>query len=185
MFIGMALWKWGVIQGERPARFYAVMALAAYAVGCGLRAWNVAEIMSFTLDPKPGWITDEFARLAVTLGHVGLFNLLMKTVRGRQVLAPFKAVGRMAFSIYILTSVIALWFLFAPWGLGLWGKFGWAQLAVAAALIDVVMLVLANLWLRYYLCGPLEWAWRSLAYWQRQPFVRRGMVPVPGTLAPA
>lgn len=173
MFIGMALFKWGVIQGERSAGFYAALAVCAYAVGCGLRAWDVTQIFRFTLAPHSGWITGEFARLAVTLGHVGLINLLMKGGAGRVLLSPFKAVGRTAFSIYILTSIATLWFIFAPWGLGLWNRFGWAELALAATVIDIVMLVVANIWLRFYLSGPLEWAWRSLTYWKRQPFVRR------------
>ncbi|WP_159976488.1 MULTISPECIES: DUF418 domain-containing protein [unclassified Novosphingobium] len=185
MFIGMALWKWGVIQGERSVRFYAVTAVAAYGLGCGLRAWGVAEIFAFDLAPKPGWITDEFARLAVTLGHVALFNLAMKTGAGRSLLAPFKAVGRMAFSIYVLTSVVTLWFIFAPWGLNLWDRFGWAQLALAATVINVFMLVFANVWMRFFVSGPLEWVWRSLAYGKRQPFARRPAEPSMGTLAPA
>ncbi|KMS60389.1 membrane protein [Novosphingobium barchaimii LL02] len=185
MFIGMALWKWGVIQGERSIGFYAVTAIAAYALGCGLRAWGVAEIFRFDLAPKPNWITDEFARLAVTLGHVALFNLVMKTVAGRSLLRPFKAVGRMAFSIYVLTSVVTLWLIFAPWGLDLWDRFGWAQLALAASVINAFMLVFANVWMRFYVSGPLEWVWRSLAYGRRQPFVRGPVKPSIGTLAPA
>ncbi|AXB76302.1 DUF418 domain-containing protein [Novosphingobium sp. P6W] len=185
MFIGMALWKWGVIQGERSTRFYAVTAIVAYAVGCGLRGWGVAETFRFDLAPKAGWITEEFARLAVTLGHVALFNLAMRTGAGRSLLAPFKAVGRMAFSIYVLTSVVTLWFIFAPWGLDLWDRFGWAQLAAAASVINVFMLVFANLWMRFYVSGPLEWVWRSLVYGKRQPFVRRLVKPSVGTLAPA
>jgi uncharacterized protein len=185
MFIGMALWKWGVIQGERSRRFYAITAVAAYAVGCGLRAWSVSEVFAFTLEPKVGWMTEEIGRLAVTLGHVALFNLLMKTAAGAWALSPFKAVGRMAFSIYVFTSLVTLWFIFAPWGLGLWGRFGWAQLALAAAAIDVVMLVFANVWLRFYLSGPLEWVWRTLAYGKRQPFVRHRAEPVAATPAPA
>jgi uncharacterized protein len=27
-------------------------------------------------------------------------------------------------------------------------------------------------WLRRYRFGPLEWCWRSLTYWQRQPMRR-------------
>ncbi|PNU03094.1 DUF418 domain-containing protein [Novosphingobium guangzhouense] len=172
MCIGMALFKWGVIQGDRSAGFYAGLALAGYVAGCGLRAWYVVEIFRFTPWPNSGMMTAEVARLSVTLGHVGLFNLLMKTATGRTVLAPFKAAGRMAFSIYILTSIVTMWFVFAPWGLGLWDKLGWMQLMVAAAVIDVFMLVFANLWLRFFLSGPLEWSWRSLTYWTRQPFVR-------------
>jgi len=173
MFIGMALWKWRVIQGGRSMRFYTAIAIAAYAVGCGLRAWGVMQAFAFDMAPRPSWITHEFARLAVTLGHVGLFNLLMQTAAGRFLLAPFKAVGRMAFSIYVATSVVTLWFIFAPWGLDLWARFGWAQLALAATVIDVAMLVIANAWLRFYVSGPLEWVWRSLAYGRRQPFARR------------
>jgi uncharacterized protein len=184
MFIGMALFKWGVIQGDKSARFYAALAVVGYAVGCSLRAWNVAQIYRFDLGPTSGWITDEFARLAVTLGHVGLLNLAMKTGAGRAVLAPFKAAGRMAFTIYISTSVVTMWFVFAPWGLNLWDHFGWAGLAAAATVIDAFMLVAANLWLRFFVSGPLEWLWRSLAYGKRQPFARMAGAPA-GVVAPA
>ncbi|MFC0204955.1 DUF418 domain-containing protein [Novosphingobium soli] len=184
MFIGMALFKWGVIQGERSARFYAGLAVASYAVGCGLRAWHVADLYRFALAPPLSSAASEFARLAVTLGHVGLLNLMMKTEAGRNLLAPFKAAGRMAFTIYIFTSLVTLWFVFAPWGLGLWGRFGWTELALAATVIDVVMLVFANLWLRHFVSGPLEWLWRSLAYGKRQPFARAPAPPI-GLAAPA
>lgn len=180
MLLGMALFKWGIIQGDRSPGFYAGLAVAGYAVGCGFRGWDLMEIFKFTPWPTPGMITAEFARLSVTLGHVGLFNLLMKTAMGRAVLSPFKAAGRMAFSIYILTSITTMWFVFAPWGLGLWDKFGWAQLMVTATVIDLGMLVFANVWLRVFLSGPLEWSWRSLTYWTRQPFLRRNpTVPPP------
>ena len=29
-----------------------------------------------------------------------------------------------------------------------------------------------RIWLRYFVFGPLEWLWRSLTYWQREPFRR-------------
>lgn len=170
MFIGMALYKWGVIQGHKSTRFYAGLAVAAYAVGFGLRGWDVSQMLEFNLEPKIGWITSEFARLSVTLGHVAFFNLFAKTAIGYRLLSPFRAAGRMAFSIYVATSVVTLWFVFAPWGLDLWGKLGWAQLALTALIIDALMLVAANLWLRSFACGPLEWLWRSLAYGKKQPF---------------
>jgi uncharacterized protein len=33
----------------------------------------------------------------------------------------------------------------------------------------VVNLVWSWLWLRYFEFGPVEWVWRSLTYWERQP----------------
>jgi uncharacterized protein len=38
------------------------------------------------------------------------------------------------------------------------------------AAIWLFQLVTSPIWLRYYRFGPLEWAWRSLTYWKRQPF---------------
>jgi len=33
--------------------------------------------------------------------------------------------------------------------------------------------VLSSLWLRVFAFGPLEWLWRSLTYWKRQPLFLR------------
>jgi hypothetical protein len=43
MLIGVALWKWGVIQGQRSKRFYLVLMLAAYGFGVTARAIGVSE----------------------------------------------------------------------------------------------------------------------------------------------
>lgn len=189
MLIGAALWKWRVIQGGRSARFYLGLTLAAYGFGLTARAVGVAEMLPFLPTPKTIWFTQEFARIAVSIGHVALVNLAMKSVAGARLLHPFRAVGRMAFSVYFLEQIIGLHILFAPYGLNLWGRYGHAaQFAIATGVI-VVSAIAANLWARWFAMGPLEWAWRSLAYWQRQSFRRRpGAVPeiLPGpTLAAA
>ncbi|MBC7892376.1 MAG: DUF418 domain-containing protein, partial [Sphingobacteriaceae bacterium] len=33
--------------------------------------------------------------------------------------------------------------------------------------------IASPLWLQYFRFGPLEWVWRSLTYWKRQPMKRR------------
>ncbi|WP_174291395.1 DUF418 domain-containing protein [Sphingomonas bacterium] len=170
MCIGIALWKWGVIQGRRSARFYVGLTIAAYAVAVPLRWIGADDEVSRELIPRLGWVTTELARLVMGLGHVGLVNLLMLTVPGRALLAPFRAAGRTAFSIYFLETVIGVWFLFAPWGPGLWGRMSWAGMASTATAVVLAVLVVANVWVRFFAMGPLEWLWRSLAYKQRQPF---------------
>lgn len=174
MFLGMALWKLGIIQGDRSAQFYVILALLAYGFGMGARAIGVHEIFRWSPAPKTIWITSEFARLAVSLGHVALVNLLIQTAAGRAVLSPFKAAGRTAFSLYFLTSLIGIWFIAPSWGLHLWGRLGWADLALAATIVVALLLVIANIWSRYFVNGPLEWLWRSLAYCAVQPFSRNG-----------
>jgi len=172
MLLGMAFWKLGIIQGQRSRRFYAVATVVAYGIGCSLRAVGVAEFFALSGAPKIHWITDEFARLAVSFGHLALVNLLVRTRAGKAALAPFKAAGQTAFSLYFLTSILGLWVIFAPWGLGLWGRYSWAGLAGIATIVNIGLLIVANLWTRRFTNGPLEWAWRSLAYVKRQPFLR-------------
>lgn len=172
MLIGIALWKWQVIQGGRSARFYLLLMLGCYAAGMPLRYIGSVEQLTMLPIPRTWWFTQEFARLAVTLGHVAAINLLMKGGAGRLILAPFKAAGRMAFSLYFLQSILGLWILFAPWGPGLWGNVGWAEMYGIVLAATAGQVVLANIWLRIFAMGPLEWAWRSLSYVKRQPFLK-------------
>lgn len=181
MLLGIALWKWGVIQGDRTRCFYLLLMLGCYGFGLTARLVGALEVTSFQPIPKTIWITEEFARIAVSVGHVALVNWAMQGAFGRRLFAPFKAAGRTAFSLYFLTSFIGLWVLFAPWGLIGWGRLGWAAMMGVATLVIAGLVVLANLWVRWFANGPLEWAWRSLAYWQRQPFRRpRAAEPLPG-----
>ncbi len=173
MLIGIALWKWRIIQGGHSTGFYAVLTLAAYGFGLTARWIGLGEVLAFAPIPKTIWFTEEFARLATGLGHLALVNLVVRTAGGRAVLAPFKAAGRMAFSLYFLQQIIGGFVLFAPFALGLWGKFGWAELAAIATAVIIFELILANLYMRFFVAGPLEWLWRSLAYVRWQPLLRR------------
>ena len=38
--------------------------------------------------------------------------------------------------------------------------------------IWILQLWFSPLWLARYRFGPLEWLWRSLTYWKRQPMIR-------------
>ncbi|MEI9927105.1 MAG: DUF418 domain-containing protein [Sphingomonas sp.] len=173
MLIGIALWKWRVIQGGRTLRFYLVLMLACYVPAVAARLIGAGDWLSMEVTPKASWMTQEAARIAMSIGHVALVNLAVRSGAGRALLAPFKAAGRMAFSLYFMQQIIGLWILFAPWGPNLWAKFHWAQLFGVALIVLAAQLVFANMWLRLFAAGPLEWLWRSLAYVRWQPFLRR------------
>jgi uncharacterized protein len=79
----------------------------------------------------------------------------------------------MAFSLYFLQQIVGMYILFAPWGFNLWGRFGWAEMAAISTIGIVALVAFANLWMRHFVSGPLEWAWRSLSYVKWQPFLRR------------
>jgi uncharacterized protein len=52
----------------------------------------------------------------------------------------------------------------------------WQQAIMVAAMF-ALQLWLSPLWLRRFRFGPLEWLWRSLTYWRRQPLRRDGGGP--------
>jgi uncharacterized protein len=66
--------------------------------------------------------------------------------------------------------------LFLGWGLGLAGRFDYAEQLIVVAAICAFQLAVTPLWLARYRFGPAEWVWRSLTYWKRQP-MRRGTTP--------
>ena len=80
-----------------------------------------------------------------------------------------QAVGRTAFSNYILTSLACqFYFVWGPWKE--YGRLEYYQELYVVGIIWLLNLTLSTWWLRYFAYGPLEWAWRSLTYWKRQPF---------------
>jgi uncharacterized protein len=173
MLVGIALWKWQVIQGGRSARFYLLLMLACYIPGFILRYIGAQESLTMAPIARTFWFTTDFARLAVSVGHIALINLAVKSGVGRAILSPFKAAGRTAFSLYFLQQIVALWVLFAPWGPGLWDKLSWGGLYSVAVAVIVGCLVIANIWVLFFANGPMEWAWRSLSYVKWQPLLRR------------
>jgi uncharacterized protein len=172
MLIGMALFQRGILQGKARTQTYLLMLVAGYGIGIGLRGSEWLGRLEF----RPGmhWQGQfgDLSRLAVTLGHVGLIHLLLRASAGRWLLAPFAAAGKIPLTVYLFTSFLMTWVIFAPWGFAMFGKWSAWQLATVAAIVIALELVAANLWVRRFANGPVEWLWKSLAYEQRQPFRR-------------
>jgi uncharacterized protein len=180
MLIGMGLHKLGVLSGERSYRLYAFFALIGYGIGIPVNSYTAWVMVKNNFDP----VVHEFAastydigRLSVALGHLGVIMMIIKSGLFRRLMSALGAVGQTAFTNYILTSVITA-FLFTGYGFELYGKLQRYQLYYVVAAIWVVNLVASPLWLRYYRFGPLEWCWRSLTYWKRQPMRRATVEPV-------
>ncbi len=173
MLLGIALWKLGFIQGRRSTRDYLIVLVLAYGFGLTARYFGCLERLTFQPIPKTIWMTTEFARIAVSLGHIALVNLLMRFAACKALLKPFIAAGQMAFSLYFLEQFIGIYVMYSPLGLHLPGAQGWAHVSQLAGLVVIGLLVFANLWMRWFVSGPLEWVWRSLSYCRRQPFLRR------------
>jgi uncharacterized protein len=175
MLIGMALMKTGVLAAERTAAFYRKMMLICYGIGLPLTAFSGLDLNAQNYDPMYvmgiGGLPNYVGSIVVAFGHIGLVMLLVKTGFVQGLLSRFAAVGRMALTNYLMHSVI-LTTVFYGYGLGLYGDIPrFQQMGFVVAVIALQM-VLSPWWLARYQFGPVEWLWRSLTYWKRQPMAR-------------
>jgi len=184
MLVGMALFQWGVIQGRARRSIYWGMLVLGYGIGVALRGSHWLEVLEF--QPGQHWqaMLFDFSRLAVCLGHLALVQLVLGSAYGRRMLAPFEAAGRMPLTIYLFTSLLMMWVVFAPWGFDLFGAWGQATLMLVAGGVIVAELIAANLWFRRFENAPMEWLWKSLAYQRREPFFKNRGQPAEAMPAP-
>jgi len=108
-----------------------------------------------------------FGVVPLALAYVALFMLSFQTEVGKKVLSVFAPVGKMAFSNYIMQSLIGN-FVFLGAGLGYLGQVGPVYYTLFGILVFIVQIILSTIWLKYFNYGPLEWLWRSATYrkWQ-------------------
>lgn len=174
MLIGMALYKLGVLSARLPASVYAWMAVAGYGVGIPVNSYTAWLVIQSNFDPIVQAFTGsvyDIGRLSIALGHLGMVMLLCRSGVLRWLTASLAAIGQMAFSNYIFHSVVCS-FIFTGYGFALYGRLQRFELYYVVAAIWVFQMIVSPLWLKHYRFGPLEWAWRSLTYWRKQPFRR-------------
>ncbi len=101
--------------------------------------------------------------LVQAVAYLLLLLWLWRRFPGHRGFAPFRAVGRMSLSNYLLQSVVMVLVLYGP-GLRLGGDIG----HLAAALLAVATFALQAAWSRRWLAtraqGPAERLWRRLTY---------------------
>ncbi|WP_379486995.1 DUF418 domain-containing protein [Novosphingobium soli] len=165
MLIGMVCYRRGFFDGRLPRK-----RLAEIAIACTLAALVLTAMFLGWAWPRHFPPIAMGAALAWGLamphllggvGYAGLLALAAPRLARTALGARLIAAGRMAFSNYLLTSLV-MTFAFYGWGLGLYGRVpereqwlfvlgGWA-----------LMLGWSGPWLRRFRRGPLEWLWRCL-----------------------
>jgi uncharacterized protein len=107
--------------------------------------------------------------VALSMAYIGLVVGAVRSGAMPTLQRHLGAVGQMAFTHYILHTVIGV-VVFRV--LGYFGSVErWQQLVLVIAIWSF-QLWLSPLWLARYRFGPLEWLWRSLTYRKMQPMAR-------------
>src|SRR5712664_2191228 len=138
-------------------------------------AGNAAFAVGGSFDPSPTSVMQNVGRMCLLIAapamscfYASTIILLTQGAAWRRRLAPLAAVGRMALSNYVLQSLICTT-IFYSYGFGLFSKVRPSLGLLLTIIIFLIQIPLSVWWLRRFQFGPVEWLWRSLTYWQRQP----------------
>lgn len=176
MFLGMALFKRGFFSNQWRTRSYGIGLLAGYGIGLTLGYFTFQDEVAFFRNPGAALDADGFPfqalyhirRASTAIGHASLLLLVYRSGVVPWLMKGLANVGQMAFTNYLMQSVICSLFFYG-YGLGYYAKLSFFELYYVVAAVWVFQFIFSAIWLRYFRFGPLEWLWRSLTYWRRQP----------------
>jgi uncharacterized protein len=172
MFIGMALFKSGMLTGQWEVARYRKWAIRTALIALPPLAYLAWWQASANFDAVRVFLA--FLALSMpfdVLLAVGWAAAIIWWVK----VAPMPALkdrvaaaGRMAFTNYLLTSIV-MTSIFYGYGGDLFGEVGRASLWLFVIGTWVLMLLWSKPWLDRFHYGPFEWLWRSLSRLEVQP----------------
>ncbi len=171
MLLGMAMLKGGFLTGRWPSDQYRRTARHCFLIGlipmAALAWWVIASGFAAlaTLGTVLAWSFP--FRIPLAVGWAALILWPFTRFSGSAFMARIAAVGRMALSNYLGTSLV-MCAIFYGWGLGLFGHVPHKSLPLFVIAAWAVMLIWSPLWQRRFALGPAEWLWRSLSHGQTQ-----------------
>ncbi len=172
MFVGMALFKSGFFTGEWGKARYRKWALRCVAIALpalALLAWWQVDSGFDSVRVFAAFITLSMPfDLMMSLAWAALIALWVKNGSMTILKTRISAVGRMAFTNYLMTSIV-MTSIFYGYGLGLFGEVSRAALWLFVLGMWGAMLSWSKPWLDRFQYGPLEWLWRSLSRASLQP----------------
>ncbi|MGJ5197291.1 DUF418 domain-containing protein [Bradyrhizobium sp. HKCCYLRH1030] len=146
---GIVIWRSGLLRDMPHHRVMLLLtALAALAV---------------TIDAGAS-----LATVSLALAYGALILSAASTIWGALLLGWAAPVGRMAFTNYLMQSVI-FGVVFYGYGLGLFGRLSVSLALGIGVAVYVLQMIASWCWLRLFQFGPIEWLWRSLMYNKLQP----------------
>jgi uncharacterized protein len=171
MFLGMALLGIGFFHRRFSKITYFLLAVGLIALGIFLTwyrlHYNNVRLLGYSTfietHPLPYNFFYPLEQLLLASGYAALVIWLLQIKMLNWLWQSLAAVGRIAFTNYILQTIICA-FIFYGYGLGYYGRFKQWELYFIVAEITLVQVVFSVLWLRFYKMGPVEWLLYSLVY---------------------
>ena len=135
----------------------------------------------FLESPTLGYILINLAPVILAIGYAALVLIFCNAsadgngnARGEnqasqgKLSIAFAAVGKMAFTNYLMQSLILTW-IFHGYCLGQFNKMSEANGFGLACAVYLAQIAFSLMWLKRFQLGPLEWLWRSMMFGRWQP----------------
>ena len=175
MLIGAGLFRLGFFTLGWSSRAYAAMIAVGYLIGVPVMIWLAWATVRADFEPVRQHcyaVLTAGPRPFIALAHASVLMLIIRAGWLKVLVNRLEAAGRMAFSNYLMTSIITT-FVFCGFGFGLYGQLERYELYYVVVGVWAFILLWSPPWLARFHYGPFEWLWRSLVMWKRQPFVKR------------
>ena len=172
MCLGMALFKSDILTAKRPASYYRKLILICLPLGLFIIGWGAYENIQHEFKMQFSFFLGSqfnfWGSIFLAVSYIGLICLWLSSNSMQNLKQRLANVGKMAFTNYIFHSLVFT-FIFYGHGLGLFGEVERSITLVMVVSMWIFQLWFSSFWLKRFLFGPLEWAWRCLTYWQLQP----------------
>lgn len=167
MLIGIVMLRTGFITAKFSPASYKAVAIVGLSVGVSISVigvqQNIAHGFELQYSSYLGTLFNYLGSLFTAVAYIALVMLLVQSqamVVGQRLLAN---VGRMAFTNYIMQSVICS-VVFYGFGLGYFAQLDRLQCLIVVLIVWSAQLFWSTFWLSKFKQGPLEMLWRHLTY---------------------
>jgi uncharacterized protein len=175
MILGIMLFRLGFFDERRKQTLHLTTAFFGVGIGLVVHSWMILGIYENPLDPvrlQFFLIFSNLGRLPFVVGYLSLIILVFRPGIFRPIGDWMVAVGRMALSNYLISSIIGA-FVFYGFGLALFNQLSRMQVLFVIIVVWIGQIVFSVIWMKRFHYGPFEWLWRSLTYFKAQPLWRR------------
>jgi uncharacterized protein len=169
-FVGAALARARFFDADRLS-LRRRLASIGLAVGLPLAAAAVVVMMRLGYTPAGKAVGGPLGMIGgglMAIGYLGALSLLVESGRAGALGRWLASAGRMALTVYLSQSLISCAVMY-HWGLGRFGAFTRTERLAFVVAVYVALVIAANLWLRVFRLGPLEWLWRTATYLRAEP----------------
>jgi len=176
--IGAALMKTGFFHdSSSPWRKRLVIAGLFVGLPISILAAYAFGYQQFLIWAVIAFVGTNIGGPLMSLGYLSAILMLVERNPASKAFGFLANLGRMALSGYLLQSLL-MSAIMSHWGLGLFGTTTWVQRAGIITVVFLAVLIFANVWIRAFRYGPMEWLWRSACYLKIQPLRRPSVATI-------